>query len=275
MNDPIVCSKRLELTALSRFPIVRPGDDIAELVLEGLRGEQIQLCRSDVLVVASKVISRAEGRFVDLGALSVSEKARKLAAALGMDARLVEVVLQESLEISRTAPGILITRNRHGVVCANAGVDLSNAHPGITDAGSGPWALRLPEQPDVSAERLQRALTERTGAAVGVVISDSVGRPFRIGSIAVAVGAAGVPPLFDQRGSADLFGMRLEHTVTALADQLATAADLVLGQGAEGRAVVHVRGIDFRVGLHSAKELVRSSELDLYAGLPPPKGESL
>jgi coenzyme F420-0:L-glutamate ligase / coenzyme F420-1:gamma-L-glutamate ligase len=268
MSDAIACAKRLELNALCPFPLVEPGDDLPELVLRSLAQVDLRLCDGDVLVFASKVISRAEGCFVDLGTLPVSERARKLAEAVALPAHLVELVLQESLEISRTGPGVLITRNRHGVVCANAGVDLSNARPSARKAGIGPWALRLPEDPDASAERLRAALGKRSGAAIGVVISDSVGRPFRLGTVAVAIGVAGIPPLFDQRGTTDLFGMTLQHTLTAPADQLATAADLVLGQAAEGRAVVHVRGLTFSSGAHSARELVRPSELDLYATLP-------
>jgi coenzyme F420-0:L-glutamate ligase/coenzyme F420-1:gamma-L-glutamate ligase len=187
---------------------------------------------------------------------------------VGLDARLVELVLAESLEISRTAPGVLVVKNRLGVVCANAGVDLSNARPVGAPEGTGPWALRLPESPDASAERLRDELVRRTASAPGVIISDSIGRPFRLGSVGVAIGLAGFPAVFDQRGQSDLFGRRLEHTVTALADQVAGAADLVAGQGAEGRGVVLVRGLRFPPSAHSARELLRPPEQDLYAAAP-------
>lgn len=258
------CAEHLELTALSTLPLVEPGDDLVALVLAALEHRGLTLRDCDVLTVASKVISRAEGCFVDLGTLRPSPTAYTLARRTGLDARLVELVLRESTDVSRTAPGVLITRNRQGVVCANAGVDLSNAKPAAGAEGSGPWALTLPASPDASAEKVRAALAERTGASIGVIVTDSIGRPFRLGSVGVAVGLAGLPALWDQRGHTDLFGMTLEHTMTALADQVATAADLVAGQAAEGRGVVHVRGLQFSVGQHAAKELVRPRELDLY-----------
>jgi coenzyme F420-0:L-glutamate ligase/coenzyme F420-1:gamma-L-glutamate ligase len=273
-GSQVRCAARLEITALSAFPVVNHGDDLAGLVLEALKHDQIELGSGDVLVVASKVISRAEGRFVDLSTLGADRDAERLSETLGLDARLVALILDESLEVSRAAPSVLITRNRHGVVCANAGVDLSNALPKNAAPGTGPWALRLPEAPDASAERLRAAVTQQSGALLGVVISDSVGRPFRLGSVGIAIGVAGLPALFDQRGRVDLFGMELEHTLTALADQVATAADLVAGQAAEGRGVVHVRGLEFPVGVHSAKELLRPRELDLYAAPARSTGES-
>lgn len=263
------CSERLELRALGALPLVEQGDDLAGLVLGALEQDGLALCDGDVLAIASKVISRAEGRFVDLARQSVSERARDLAGTVGLDARLVSLILEEATEISRAAPGALIVRNRLGVVCANAGVDLSNARPKDAAPDSGPWALRLPEAPDASAERLRAELGRRTRATIGVLISDSVGRPFRLGSVGAAIGLAGLPALCDQRGSHDLFGVRLEHTLTAFADQVATAADLVAGQAAERRGVVHVRGLVFPPGGHSAKELLRKPELDLYAGGKP------
>jgi coenzyme F420-0:L-glutamate ligase/coenzyme F420-1:gamma-L-glutamate ligase len=262
----IHCGERLTLTAVSGVPIVGPGDDLVQILVDRLRHDGIEPQSGDVLVVASKLISRLEGGFVDLATISVSPRAAELAERVALDPRLVELVLSESLEISRTAPGVLIVKNRLGVVCANAGVDLSNARPLDAAPGSGPWALRLPESPDVSADRLRRTMHAQTGAMVGVIISDSVGRPFRLGSVGVAIGVSGLPALFDQKGRVDLFGMRLEHTVTALADQIAAAADLVAGQAAERRGVVLVRGLTFPVGEHSARELLRPVEQDLYAG---------
>ena len=269
MNVPgITCAEQLTFTALRELPLIHAGDDLSAVISAGLARSGLALEASDVLVIASKLVSRAEGRFVDLGSLRVSTRARALAQRFELDPRVVELVLAESIEISRLARGVLITRNRHGVVCANAGVDLSNARPGDAPAGTGPWALRLPEAPDDSAQRLCHALTERSGVRVGVIISDSVGRPFRLGSVGVALGLAGMPALWDQRGSSDLFGMRLEHTVTALADQVATAADLVAGQAAEARGVVHVRGLRFPSASQRATDLVRPADLDLYAAIP-------
>ncbi|HMJ11385.1 MAG TPA: coenzyme F420-0:L-glutamate ligase, partial [Polyangiaceae bacterium] len=178
MTGPsIECAEQLSFTALRELPLIEAGDDLAATLGNALERTGITLRACDVLVVASKLISRAEGRFVDLGALRISSRARAIARRVELDPRVVELVLDESVEISRLARGVLITRNRHGVVCANAGVDLSNARPSGAAAGSGPWALRLPEAPDHSAERLRRALAEQSGVPVGVVISDSVGRP--------------------------------------------------------------------------------------------------
>jgi coenzyme F420-0:L-glutamate ligase/coenzyme F420-1:gamma-L-glutamate ligase len=266
-SDSIRCDEQLVLTALRGLPLVGAGDDLSRLIMEGLHRQGIALESGDVLVVASKVVSRAEGRFVDLGGVEISDAARRLAAEAGIDERVVELVLRESVEISRVGYGVLIVKNRLGIVCANGGVDLSNAQP-LESAGGGPWAVTLPEDPDRSAEGLRASLGERTGAAIGVILSDSIGRPFRLGSIGAAIGVAGLPALWDQRGRSDLFGMRLEHTITALADQVAAAADLVAGQAEERRGVVHVRGLRFRAGPHTARELVRPPELDLYAAAP-------
>jgi coenzyme F420-0:L-glutamate ligase/coenzyme F420-1:gamma-L-glutamate ligase len=271
-GDSIRCDEQLTLTALRDFPLVGAGDDLSQLILDALERNAIVLEAGDVMVVASKVVSRAEGRFVDLGTLEASSAARDLATKVDLDERVVELVLRESVEISRTGHGVLIVKNRLGIVCANGGVDLSNARPLGAAAGSGPWAIALPEDPDRSAERLRKALANRTGAAVGVILSDSLGRPFRLGSVGAAIGLAGAPAVWDQRGSTDLFGMRLEHTMTAFADQIAAAADLVAGQAGERRGVVHVRGLRFPPSAHTARELVRPPELDLYAA--PARGRS-
>lgn len=270
-GEGIHCDERLTVTALTTFPLVGAGDDIGALVLEALAREGIALEPEDVMVIASKVVSRAEGRFVDLTTVEVSSRARTLEARTGIDARVVELVLEDAVEVSRVAPGVLVVKNRLGVVCANGGVDLSNARPLDAEEGSGPWAVRLPEDADASARRIRDTLVAGSGVEVGVVVSDSIGRPFRIGSVGAAIGLAGLPALWDQRGSTDLFGMRLEHTMTALADQVAAAADLVAGQTKERRGVVHIRGIHFAPAPETARALVRPAELDLYGG-PPDRG---
>lgn len=267
----IHCDERLTVTALATFPLVGAGDDVGALVLDALARERIELRSGDVIVIASKVVSRAEGRFVDLATVEASERARTLAKRTGIDARVVELVLAESVDVSRVAPGVLIVKNRLGVVCANGGVDLSNARPLNAAEGTGPWAVTLPRDPDASAVRIRDVLVGKSGAEVGVVLSDSIGRPFRIGSVGVAIGLAGLPALWDQRGSTDIFGMRLEHTMTALGDQIAAAADLVAGQAKERRGVVHVRGLRFPPLAEAARALLRPAELDLYGG-PPERG---
>jgi coenzyme F420-0:L-glutamate ligase/coenzyme F420-1:gamma-L-glutamate ligase len=261
----IRCDGRLEVTALPGLPIVGAGDDLAALVAEGLRRASISLADGDVLVLASKVVSRAEGRFVDLTTVEPGERARAFALATGKDARLCELILGESQQVSRSAPGALVVRHRLGFVSADAGIDASNALPRGASSASGPWALLLPADPDGSAERLRCALHDLSGAALGVIISDSFGRPFRLGTVGAAIGVAGLPALWDRRGEPDLFGRVLQQTVTALADQIAATADLVAGQAAEGRAAVHVRGLSFIPGQHSAAELYRAPERDLYA----------
>jgi coenzyme F420-0:L-glutamate ligase/coenzyme F420-1:gamma-L-glutamate ligase len=256
---------QLVLRALPGVPIARPGDDVPALVAAGLRAAELTLVDGDVLVVTSKLLSRAEGRFVDVQGVTPSPRAHELAQVTGKDARLVELVLGESHSVSRSRKGVLIVRHRLGFVTANAGIDLSNAQPPDAPPGSGPWALLLPRDPDASAEQIRQRLTRPDGPAIGVVITDSHGRPFRLGTVAVAIGVAGLPPLRDWRGQRDLFGRALETTLTAVADQVAAAAELVAGQADEGRAVVHVRGLGFAAGTHTATELVRPLDEDLYA----------
>lgn len=266
MHDAgVACGEQLELRALPDVPIVEPGDDVPALVRGALERAGVELADGDVIVLASKMVSRAEGRFVDVSRVEASPRAVELARLTRKDPREVELVLRESSEVSRAVPGVLIVRHKNGVISANAGIDASNARPPSAPAESGPWVLLLPENPDASAERVRAALASWSGAALGVVVSDSLGRPFRIGSVGAAIGVAGVPALWDQRGRADLFGRPLEHTMTALADQIAAAADLVAGQAAERRAVVLVRGLEFAVGQHSARELCRDPASDLYA----------
>jgi coenzyme F420-0:L-glutamate ligase/coenzyme F420-1:gamma-L-glutamate ligase len=261
---PITCAPRLEVIAVGHIPVFRPGDDVGRAILEGLAADHLALRDGDVLVVASKALSRAEGRFVDLATVEVSERAREVARETGKDERVVELVLRESAGISRLGRDALVVRHKLGFVGADAGIDMSNARPS-EGGGTGPWVLLLPEAPDRSAEALRVTLAGATSARVGVVVSDSFGRPFRIGTVGAAIGVAGLPAVWDKRGEPDLFDRRLEHTVTALADQVAAAADLVAGQGSEGRAVVLVRGLTFDVGEHGAHELVRPPGKDLYA----------
>jgi len=264
---PIACSPRLEVMAVPGIPLLNAGDDLAALTVRALGATRprIDLLDGDVVVVASKAVSRAEGRFVDLATVEATPAARALARDTAKDERFVELVLRESTGVSRAARDILVVRHRLGFVCANAGIDQSNARPDGAPQGSGPWVLLLPEAPDASAAALRRALGEATGSTLGVIVSDSFGRPFRLGSVGVAVGVAGLPSLWDKRGEVDLCGRQLEHTVTGLADQVAAAADLVAGQGAEGRAVAIVRGLTFEPGGGTAADLSRPADRDVYA----------
>ncbi len=257
-------SGRLELVALPGIPLLGPGDDLGRLVLEALDRVPLRLGDGDVVVVTSKAVSRAEGRFVDLSTITPSPEARAIADEVRGEPEMVELVLRETERISRKRAHALVVRHRLGFVSANAGIDRSNAAPPSAPAGSGPWALVMPEDPDRSAEALRARLSAAHGAAIGVVLSDSFGRPFRNGTVGMAVGVAGVPAVWDQIGREDLFGRKLEHTVTAFADQIAAAADLLAGQANEGRPVVVVRGLVFPAGPSGVGPLLRDPDGDLY-----------
>jgi coenzyme F420-0:L-glutamate ligase / coenzyme F420-1:gamma-L-glutamate ligase len=261
----IRCGHRLEALAVPGIPLVGRGDDVPALVWTALGAAGLVLADGDVLVVTSKLLSRAEGRFVELPRVEASARAVELGREIGKDPRVVELILRESTAVSRRAPGVLVVRHRLGFVVANAGVDASNAVPPDAPAHSGPWALLLPEQPDASAAAIRAHVERASGAHVGVVITDSFGRPFRLGTVGVAIGVSGLPPLWDRRGEPDLFGRALESTVTALADQVAAVADLVAGQAAEGRPLVLVRGLRFDPVDQGAGALLRKPEEDLYA----------
>jgi coenzyme F420-0:L-glutamate ligase/coenzyme F420-1:gamma-L-glutamate ligase len=216
----------------------------------------------DVVVVASKLVSRAEGRFVRLEDVTAGEEAVRLAARCNKDPRVVEMILRESSAVVTETPGAVIVRHRGGFVCANAGIDFSNSRPTHMSA-EGTWMLLLPEDPDASAEALRQGLS--ANARVGVIISDSFGRPFRLGTVGAAIGCAGIPALWDQRGRPDLFGRTLEITVTGLADQVAAAADLVAGQADEARGAVLVRGLRWHAAHDTARMLVRPPNHDVFA----------
>jgi coenzyme F420-0:L-glutamate ligase/coenzyme F420-1:gamma-L-glutamate ligase len=261
----IACADRLEVLAVPGVPVVGRGADVPEIVAGALRSAQIVLQNGDVLVVTSKLLSRAEGRFVELPKVTPSIRAIELGQFVGKDPRLVELILRESTAVSRVTRGVLVVRHRLGMVVANAGIDSSNAVPPDAPRDGGPWALLLPEAPDASAAAIRSRLETTWRAWVGVVISDSFGRPFRLGSVGVAIGISGLPPLWDRRGERDLFGRTLEQTITALGDQVAAVADLVAGQAAEGRPLVLVRGLRFDPSDQGASPLLRQPEEDLYA----------
>jgi len=247
----------ISLVALDGIPEVEPGDDLAALIAESLERDAIRLADDDVLVVTQKVVSKAEGRVVELATVEPRPEAREWAERWGKDARQVELVLRESAEVLRMAPGgLIISRTRHGFVCANAGVDLSNV--GEADA-----ATLLPEDPDASARALREAMGERTGTLPAVVISDSFGRPWRNGIVNVAIGCAGLEPQLDLRGTRDADGRELHSTIVAVADELASAADLAGGKAA-GRPVVVVRGYRFEAGTTGAAALVMDRAQDLF-----------
>lgn len=249
----------LSLHVLPGMPLVQPGDNLADLILAGIAEAGLTLQPHDILVVTSKIVSKAEGRWLDLRTITPSSRAAALAVETEKDPRLVEMILRESESVSRYREGVLIVRHRLGFTSANAGIDHSNV-----GALGDDWVLLLPQDPDVSARILREELGVRTGVQPGIVVSDTHGRPFRVGNLGVAIGLAGLPSVLDLRGETDLFGRELKATVIALADAIASAAGLVSGEAAEGRPVVLLRGMIAPEADGTAAELNREPDLDLY-----------
>jgi coenzyme F420-0:L-glutamate ligase / coenzyme F420-1:gamma-L-glutamate ligase len=250
----------LEVIALSGLPLIKAGDDLVELIASSLKQNGVEPRAQDVLVVAQKIVSKAEGRMVDLATIKPSAQAIALAADVDKDARLVEVILSESVRVVRARRNVLIVEHRLGFVMANAGVDQSNVGP----VDGAQRVLLLPEHPDRSAAALRNGLTEKTGIDLAVVINDSFGRAWRQGTAGVAIGVAGLPALFDLRGRPDLFGRTLEVSVIGFADEVAAAASLVMGQADEASPVVLVRGLRWSAPESTAASLIRPSNEDLF-----------
>lgn len=250
----------LQLIGLPGFPLVEPGDDLAALIEAGLDRAHLQLRTGDVLVVAQKIISKAENRYRKLNDVTVSEEARELAARADKDPRQVQLILDESHEVVRVRPGVIVVEHRLGYVHANAGIDKSNIQRDEDD----PQVLLLPEDSDASAERLRRSLAERCGVAPQIIINDSHGRAWRNGTVGLAIGTAGLQPLNNQIGEPDLFGQTLEVTEPAVADELAAAASLVMGQAAEGCPVVLARGANIAAAEVGSRSLLRERERDMF-----------
>jgi coenzyme F420-0:L-glutamate ligase/coenzyme F420-1:gamma-L-glutamate ligase len=255
-------SQRLTLTSLPDLPLIAKGDDLIEAIMGGLQRERIQLQSGDVLAITQKIISKAEGRAVPLSDVTPSKRSQELARQTGKDARLVELILRESKEVLRVRPGLIIVEHRLGFVCANAGVDFSNVGPeGESEDGV---ALLLPEDPDATAQRLLDGLIRATGAKVGVLITDSHGRAWREGAVGSSIGMAGLPALVDLRGTPDLFGRLLQTTQIGLADEIAAAASILMGQAGEGCPVVHIRGLPYPLQDGRLRDLIRPREKDLF-----------
>jgi coenzyme F420-0:L-glutamate ligase/coenzyme F420-1:gamma-L-glutamate ligase len=252
----------LTLTPLPAFPLIQSGDDLVAPILAGLSRAGLDLQSGDVLVLAQKIVSKAEGRWVNLLDVQPSTRALALALDLQKDPRLVELILSESKEVLRTRPGTIIVEHRLGFVCANAGIDHSNVR-GEGDQ-DGEWVLLLPTHPDRSAAVLRQRFEELAGVSIAVLIIDSHGRAWRLGTAGVAIGISGLPALLDLRGQPDLFGYQLRVTQVGVADELAAAASLVMGQAAEGTPVVHVRGFPYPLRESSLAELLRPKEQDLF-----------
>lgn len=250
----------ISFTAVPGIPDVVPGMNLAAVLAEALGNANLPLLPRDVLIVAQKIVSKAEGRYVDLADVQVSARAQEIARQCGKDPRIVEVVLAESTAVVRVAPNVLIVRHRLGYVMANAGVDRSN----IGGDAHRERVLLLPRDPDGTAEQLRAALSARFNVPLAVVISDSFGRPWRNGVVNVALGAAGLPALIDRRGEQDRYGRVLEMTEVAFADAIAAGAGLAMGEGAEGTPCVVARGLYWNAPDRNAQSLIRPSREDLF-----------
>jgi coenzyme F420-0:L-glutamate ligase/coenzyme F420-1:gamma-L-glutamate ligase len=250
---------RLTITGLNGVPMVREGDDLAAIVLKAYGATALAPEDGDVLVIAQKIVSKAEGRLVAVASVEPSEEARALAVEVEKDSRLVEIILRESRRIVRHRVNLLIAEHRRGWVMANAGIDHSNVAAGGEDV-----VLLLPLDPDASAGILRERLMAETGRRFAVIVSDSFGRPFRRGTVGVAIGAAGLPSVIDWRGHPDLFGRKLEVTETGFADEIAAAASLVMGQADEAVPIALVRGLAWSAPEAPAAALIRPPEHDLF-----------
>jgi len=252
----------LSLYPLEQFPLVSPGDDLPSLILSGLKDNDLILRDGDILVLAQKIVSKAENRLVNLTTVDPTPMALHYAELTGKNPRLLTLILSESRKVLRTRQGLIIVEHHLGFVSANAGIDHSNV--------SGPWGdpkdwvLLLPENPDRSADIIRRVLEESSACQIGVLIIDSHGRAWRLGTVGVAIGIAGLPGLVDLRGVADLFDYRLHATQVGAADELAAAASLVMGQASEGTPVVLARGFPYPLREGHLSELIRPEELDLF-----------
>lgn len=263
----------LTITSLQQVPLIRQGDDLADILVQSLRESNLTLEDDDILVVTSKIVSKAEGRMVELSTVTPSERALELACQSEKDPRVVELMLQESNEILRVRVGTIIVEHRLGFICANAGIDHSNVNPTPNPSPNGYiWGgesgegevLLLPRDPDQSSRAIREKIESKTGRRIGVMVIDSHGRAWRVGTVGMCIGLSGIPAVMDERGWKDLFGHELRITIVGVADELAAAASLVMGQAAEGTPAIHVRGFPYPLREGSLKELLRPKEQDMF-----------
>ena len=250
----------ISIWPLEGLPQVQPGDDLARLLVAAIERTGLVPQGGDILVVTSKIVAKAQGRFVALSTVEPGDRAREICALTGRDARLVQVILDEAREVLRVSPHVIVVETHGGLILANAGIDQSN----LDARDHGERVLLLPEDPDRVAAHLKTTLDARFQADLGIVLSDSVGRPWRLGTVGIAIGAAGIPSLWDRRGEADLAGRKLEVTEVAFADSVAAAAVLAMGEGAEGRPSALVRGFRQNARSRPASDLLRPKHMDLF-----------
>jgi len=261
----------LTLTPLQNIPLIRRDDNLADILVKSLQKTNIELQDNDILVIAQKIVSKAEGRTVNLTNVTPSRRAIELAKQTQKDPRIIELILQESNEVLRTRIGTIIVEHKLGFVCANAGIDHSNVNSPLLEGkelgekeNPEDWVLLLPQDPDLSSRKMRDEILSKTGKRIGILIIDSHGRAWRNGTVGATIGVAGLPALEDLRGKQDLFGFTLRITQVGVADELAAAASLMMGQAAEGTPVVHVRGFPYQLREGSLKELIRPKEQDLF-----------
>lgn len=252
--------RRMTLTALEGLPAIRAGDELGQMIADAVTRAGIEVRSGDAFVLAQKIVSKAENRWVRLSDIQPSERAHELARKSGKDPRVVELILAESKAVVRCVPGVIVVEHRLGLVMANAGIDASN----VDMPEDAEVVLLLPEHPDRSAARLRDALQSRYGCALGVIINDSFGRAWRMGTIGTAIGVAGLPGLADLRGKPDRSGRLLRHSEVGLADELAAAASLLMGQADEGLPVIHATGLPFELREGHGTELIRPPGADIF-----------
>ena len=251
----------MRILGLKGFPLVKPGDDIAELVLEGARHLHIRIADGDVLVIGHKIISKSEGRIRRLSGVKPSARAVRIARKCLKDPRLVQLILNESRRVMKVKPRILLVETKHGIVCLNAGIDKSNVE------GSDTYCL-LPRNPKLSASNIAKRILAQTGRRLHVIVTDTYSRPFRVGQSEFAIGASGLDPFVDYRGAKDLFGNVLKFKFVSIADELACAGELVMGQGAEGVPAAIIKGTNrIRMNKRNARpRLTMHRGRDLFRG---------
>ena len=248
----------IKIIAIENLPLIKKGDDLAELICNAAKKQGTPIQENDIIVITHVAVSKAEGNIINLDQVTPSEKAKEIAQQINKDPALVEVILQETKDIVRIGQNSIITETKSGVICANAGVDRSNVSGDRN-------VVPLPKNPNASAQNIRQEIKRLTGANVAVIVSDTHGRPFRMGEINVAIGVAGIKPIRDRRGEKDLFGYVLRIKQTAIADELSSAAELVIGQANEGIPAVIIRGYKYQTAENaSATELTRPKEKDLF-----------
>lgn len=250
----------VKLIGIKKIPLIKEGDDLSSIIVNSAEEEGIEICNEDVVVIAETAVAKSEGIIIDLESLQPTEQAVELSVKTGKDSKLVEFIIQESAEIIKVGPNFIISETKHGFVCANAGIDESNVESGL--------ATPIPVNPDRSADHLRKKIEDITGRKVAIIISDTQGRAFREGAVGVAIGISGIESLWNRQGETDLYGRELQTTNIAVADEIASAASIVMGQADEGIPVVIIRGIDYFKKLRNTsatiKPLIRPKKNDVF-----------